>query len=107
MKNHFRTAVLSIILAGGTLASYATAYAMMGETSQNSSVAALSGSSRVRVSNKVAQRLLSGQTDVSVREACSDNEGFQARGQCMQSIAAGPRPIRVIDFASSNETLIR
>lgn len=100
MKSHFRTAVLAIALAGGTLASYVTAYAVMG---------AAPAAATASVSPSVSSRNLApGQTDVSVREACAGFDRADARARCMRTIAAAPRPVRVIDFASSDTgTVVR
>ena len=106
MKNHFRTAVMTVILAGGTVSAYATAFAVMDrapqtQTQTQSVAAADNGPVRVQVSATAAKRLLSGRSDVSVREACATFEGNGARKRCIQEIAGAPRPIRVIDFAST------
>ena len=105
MKNHFRTAVMTVILAGGTMTAYATAFAMMEKAPVTQAAAASETNPiRVQVSGATAKRLLSGQADVSVREACSTLDDAGARQRCMQEIAGSPRPVRVIDFASTESS---
>lgn len=91
MPSHFRPAVLAIVLAGGTLASYIAAYAVMG--------AAPATASTERVT--IASTLPAGQSDISVKEACAAFKSAAARARCSQDIAAPTRAVRVIDFASA------
>ena len=106
MKNHFRTAVMTVILAGGTISAYATAFAVMDRVPSAQVVASANDSPvRVQVSGSAVKRLLSGRSDVSVREACSTFEGDGARQRCIQEIAGAPRPIRVIDVASAESAV--
>lgn len=92
MSSHFRTAVLAIVLAGGTLASYMAAYAVMGAAPATASTAETA---------TVARALPAGQTDISVKEACAVFKNAAARSRCSQEIAAPARAVRVIDFAST------
>ncbi len=101
MKNHFRTAVMTVILAGGTMTAYAAAFAVMDRPAQSQTISSDATPVRVQVSGAAAKRLLSGQADVSVREACSTFEGVGARQRCVREIEGTPRPVRVIDFAST------
>ena len=93
MPSHFRPAVLAIVLAGGTLASYMTAYAVMGAAPATASTGGEPAS--------VARALSGGQTDISIKEACAAFRTAAARSRCSQEIAAPVRTVRVIDFASA------
>lgn len=93
MPSHFRTAVLAIVLAGGTLASYMTAYAVMGAAPATASTGTEMAPG--------ARAMPAGQTDISVREACAVFRDAAARSRCKQEIVAPARAVRVIDFASA------
>ena len=87
MNQHFRTAVLTIILAGGTICSYAAAYAVMGDTQAQAEVSSMERSQPV------------GRTDMSLNEACAPAGSVVARKACAQALVPA-RLVRVIDFAT-------
>lgn len=93
MPSHFRPAVLAIVLAGGTLASYMAAYAVMGAAPATASTGTEMAA--------VARALPASQTDISIKEACAAFRSAAARTRCSQEIAAPARAVRVIDFASA------
>ena len=97
MPSHFRTAILALVLAGGTLAAYVAAYAVIG-------AGPATASTRTELTGTVA--LPPGQTDISVREACVAHATAEARIQCLHDMAAPARPIRIIDFASADATVV-
>lgn len=100
MPSHFRPAVLAIVLAGGTLASYMAAYAVMGAGPATASTG-VEPAGIVRV-------LPADQTDISVKEACAVFTKAEARSRCSRETAAPARAVRVIDFASaSTNTAVR
>ena len=98
MPSHFRTAILALVLAGGTLAAYVAAYAVMG-------TAPATASTRGELVSRTAAPP-SGQTDISLREACATHATAEARNQCVHDLAAPARAVRIIDFASADATVV-
>ena len=96
MKSHLRSAALTIILAGGTLVSYATVYALMDSPATASDISGPTQDVR-----PVAASLPAGQTDVSVREACASFEDSNVRVRCRQEIGSDVRTVRVIGLAQA------
>lgn len=103
MSQHFRTAVMTVILAGGTLVSYAAAYATITKPAPITAVA----TQQVRTSAALAKRIAPFQKDVSAREACSSFEGVGERTRCIQEIAGTKRPVRVIDLVATGAPAAR
>jgi hypothetical protein len=96
MNSHLRSAALTIILAGGTLVSYATVYALMESPATASDIVAPTESVR-----PIATSLPAGQTDMSVREACAAFEDSNVRVRCRQEIGSDVRTVRVIGLAQA------